>query len=188
MLLLLVTPAWRPVCADASAQERVQLLERKLLHLRTWMAQVQATLERTNKEPVQNARRLFVGGLPDTFNQVRQPRPRRAPCITATAAGACVRAAASGRQQQCRQAAEPRRVRQQRPKHTLPTRLPAAACLPACLRACTLQHPKHRNTAGGAGVAPLPGDLVVRRRHRARPAGRALPPDGRGDRQGMRVH
>eukprot|EP00882_Tetradesmus_deserticola_P021304 GHRQ01023065.1.p2 GENE.GHRQ01023065.1~~GHRQ01023065.1.p2 ORF type:complete len:124 (+),score=19.23 GHRQ01023065.1:191-562(+) len=49
---------------------RVHILEQKLQHLRGWMSQLAAMLERSNMQAAQNARRLFVGGLPADVTQV----------------------------------------------------------------------------------------------------------------------
>lgn len=51
--------------------ERVQLLEKKLQHLRNWMFQVASMMEASSLQAVQNSRRLFVGGLPEDLGQVR---------------------------------------------------------------------------------------------------------------------
>ncbi|WIA34485.1 hypothetical protein OEZ86_012814 [Tetradesmus obliquus] len=48
---------------------RVHVLEQKLQHLRAWMSQLQAMMERSNMQAAQNARRLFVGGLPADVTQ-----------------------------------------------------------------------------------------------------------------------
>eukprot|EP00882_Tetradesmus_deserticola_P019739 GHRQ01021272.1.p3 GENE.GHRQ01021272.1~~GHRQ01021272.1.p3 ORF type:complete len:168 (+),score=49.69 GHRQ01021272.1:191-694(+) len=48
---------------------RVHILEQKLQHLRGWMSQLAAMLERSNMQAAQNARRLFVGGLPADVTQ-----------------------------------------------------------------------------------------------------------------------
>jgi hypothetical protein len=48
----------------------VHVLEQKLQHLRGWMSQLAAMMERSNMHAAQNARRLFVGGLPNDITQV----------------------------------------------------------------------------------------------------------------------
>jgi hypothetical protein len=56
--------------AGMSDAARVHILEQKLLHLRGWMSQLAAMMERSNMHAAQNARRLFVGGLPADITQV----------------------------------------------------------------------------------------------------------------------
>lgn len=58
------------VLAGMTHAQRVETLEQKLRHLRSWMAQLQRMMEGSNQMAVQNSRRLFVGGLPADITQV----------------------------------------------------------------------------------------------------------------------
>ena len=49
-------------------------MERKLQHLRSWMASVNAHMATTNPQLVKNARRLYVGGVPPGTTEVRARR------------------------------------------------------------------------------------------------------------------
>jgi hypothetical protein len=54
------------------ADVRAGLLERKLAHLRGWVAAVNAQVAANNPQLVKNARRLYVGGVPEGTTEVRE--------------------------------------------------------------------------------------------------------------------
>lgn len=51
---------------------RVAVLERKLAHLRSWMASVASQVAASNPQLAKNARRLYVGGVPTGTTEVRR--------------------------------------------------------------------------------------------------------------------
>jgi hypothetical protein len=79
-------PAETPApAAPATPEERLQqrekqvaALERKLAHLRSWIAAINSQMAATNPQLVKNARRLYVGGVPEGTSEVRPGRARAA--------------------------------------------------------------------------------------------------------------
>jgi hypothetical protein len=52
-------------------EQRVATLERRLAHLRAWMASVCNQMASTNPQLAKNARRLYIGGVPADTTEVR---------------------------------------------------------------------------------------------------------------------
>lgn len=60
-------------------EQQVSILDKKLAHLRSWMASVQTQMAATNPQLAKNARRLYIGGVPtgttEVRNSIRSGRP-----------------------------------------------------------------------------------------------------------------
>eukprot|EP00775_Hariotina_reticulata_P007687 gene7687-7887_t len=53
--------------------EQITTLERKLDHFRSWLSNLQGQLQAKDPQIVKNARRLYVGGIPEDTKEIRRP-------------------------------------------------------------------------------------------------------------------
>jgi hypothetical protein len=54
--------------------ETISILQRRLEHFRSWLAGVQGQVAARDPQIIKNARRLYVGGIPEGTKEVRSVR------------------------------------------------------------------------------------------------------------------
>jgi hypothetical protein len=69
--------------------DQITMLERKLEHFRSWLSNLQGQLQAKDPQVVKNARRLYVGGIPEDTKEVSSAAaaaaaPATAPTMTPT--------------------------------------------------------------------------------------------------------
>lgn len=62
---------WQELLSHKDAQ--IEVLQKKLEHFRSWLSSLQGQMQHKDPQVIKNARRLYIGGIPESTREVLLP-------------------------------------------------------------------------------------------------------------------